>query len=123
MGDQVTEIIEATRVAGEKTGWMEGFLSAQCGGKQEDEPLADVDTTQRVLDEVEKFEELEFPVLNTVRKCLRDPDPVGTFHYFIEETDRRGREHAETEAAEKAAEDAAKGAGEGASGTEHEPPV
>ena len=123
MANQVTEIVTASRVAGLRVGWLEGFLAAKSGAAQEDEPFQDVDTEAAVLEQVEKFDELEFPVMQTLEKCLSDPDPIGRFRYFIEETDRRGRERAEKEAAEKAVAEAAKASGEGASGTEHEPPV
>ena len=123
MARQITEIVDASRVAGLRVGWLEGFLAAKSGATQEDEPFQDVDTEGSILEQVEKFEELEFPVMQTLDKCLSDPDPLGRFRYFIEETDRLGRQRAEKEAAEKAAVDAAKAAGEGASGTEHGPPT
>ena len=119
MANQVTEIVTASRVVGLRVGWLEGFLAANSGAKQDDEPFQDVDTEGVVLEQLETFEELEFPVMQTLEKCLTDPDPIGRFRYFIEETDRRGRERAAKEAADKAAKEA----GEGASGTEHEPPV
>ena len=122
MANQVTEIVSASRVAGLRIGWLEGFLAAKSGATREDEPFQDVDTESAVLEQLEKFDEMEFPVMKTVEKCLSDPDPIGRFRYFIEETDHRGRERAEKEAAEKAAAGAAKEAGEGASGTEHELP-
>ena len=63
MANQVTEIVTASRVARLHVGWLEGFLAAKSGANQDDEPFQDVNTEGAVLEQLEKFEELEFPVM------------------------------------------------------------
>lgn len=111
MGEQIAEVVDAARTTGVHTGWLEGYLAAKDGAPVEEQPFGDVNTDQVLMEQLQKLEQIEFPVLQVVRQCLSDPDPIGKFKRWVEESDRVGRERAE-KAMSKA----------GSSGTAHEPP-
>src|ERR1044071_6249360 len=97
MGEQVTEVVDAARTTGVHSGWLEGYLAAKDGAPAEEQPFQDVNTDEALMDQLRKLEKMEFPVLQVVRQCLADHDPIAKFKHWVEESDRVGRERAEKE--------------------------